>query len=83
MTDIGTILDEINEYSYRERQAGDLSKWDIMDYYRSRGMNMSERRAFRLMDKMANRPGWISLQVYDPEREHVIRVIRKANNGQV
>lgn len=74
MTDItwDEIDAELDKHMAGQRLPGDVDRWQLAERYR-----MTERQVYRFMDKLVNDGGWESLRVFDPDREHVIRVIRK------
>lgn len=76
---VDSMWDEIDAELERctagQRQPVDIDRWQIAERY-----GMSERQVFRFMDKLVSGGEWESLRVFDPDREHVIRVIRKKDN---
>lgn len=74
---IDDILGELAEFAgSSERLPGDVDRWQIQDEY-----DENEKQAIVRMNKAVKSGKFESLQVYDPSRKHVVRVIRKVKNG--
>jgi hypothetical protein len=71
--DATQLLDELEKFSGPPmRQPDDIDRWQIEKKY---GEN--EKQAKARMQRAEKSGEWELLQVYDPDRKHVVAVLRK------